>query len=116
MAEAATDAGTPKTPPRAGWPARRGSADPPPRGQHRALVALGLIVYFSVRTEAFFGSDNARVIAEYSAPIMIIAAGMVMLTICGEIDLSVGQVYAFSVHQIFYFGVCRTGDCRSGSR
>ena len=47
-------------------------------------------------------------IAEFSAPIAIIAAGQVMLLICGEIDLSVGQVYAFSTW-IFYFGVTDWG-------
>ena len=41
-------------------------------------------------------------IAEFSAPIAIIAAGEVMLLICGEIDLSAGNVYAFSAW-IFYF-------------
>ena len=41
-------------------------------------------------------------IAEFSAPLMIIAAGQVMLLICGEIDLSVGNVFAFSAW-IFYF-------------
>ena len=55
-----------------------------------------LVLYFSVRTDAFFGRENARVIAEFSAPLMIIAAGQVMLLICGEIDLSVGHVFAFS--------------------
>jgi simple sugar transport system permease protein len=67
-----------------------------------ALVLLGLVIYFSLRTDAFFGQENARVIAEFSAPIAIIAAGQVMLLICGEIDLSVGNVYAFSAW-IFYF-------------
>ena len=47
-------------------------------------------------------------IAEYSAPIAIIAAGEVMLLICGEIDLSAGNVYAFSTW-IFYFGVTDWG-------
>ncbi len=67
-----------------------------------ALVALALILYFSLRTDAFFGRENARVIAEFSAPLAIIAAGQVMLLICGEIDLSVGNVFAFSTW-IFYF-------------
>ena len=35
-------------------------------------------------------------IAEFSAPLMIIAAGQVMLLICGEIDLAVGRVYALA--------------------
>jgi simple sugar transport system permease protein len=108
VAEAATDAGTPKTPRRAGFGRRVAGALIRRREASIALVALGLIVYFSLRTEAFFGGDNARVIAEYSAPIAIIAAGEVMLLICGEIDLSVGQVYAFSTW-IFYFGVTDWG-------
>ena len=71
-------------------------------------VLVGLVVYFSLRTDAFFGTDNARVIAEFSAPIAIIAAGLVMLLICGEIDLSVGMVYAFS-SWIFYFAITDWG-------
>ena len=65
-------------------------------------MLLGLVLYFSFRTNAFFGQENFRVIAEFSAPIAIIAAGEVMLLICGEIDLSAGNVYAFSAW-IFYF-------------
>ena len=65
-------------------------------------MLLGLVLYFSFRTDAFFGQENFRVIAEFSAPIAIIAAGEVMLLICGEIDLSAGNVYAFSAW-IFYF-------------
>ena len=65
-------------------------------------MLLGLVLYFSFRTNAFFGQENFQVIAEFSAPIAIIAAGEVMLLICGEIDLSAGNVYAFSAW-IFYF-------------
>ena len=54
-------------------------------------------------------------IAEFSAPIAIIAAGEVMLLICGEIDLSAGNVYAFSAW-IFYFADHRAGASRSGWR
>jgi simple sugar transport system permease protein len=72
------------------------------------LLLLILVLYFSFRTDAFFGQENARVIAEFSAPIAIIAAGEVMLLICGEIDLSVGNVYAFSAW-IFYFGATDWG-------
>ncbi len=108
MAQAATEAGPPQAPQRAGFGRRVAGALIRRREASIALVALGLIVYFSLRTDAFFGSDNARVIAEFSAPIAIIAAGQVMLLICGEIDLSVGQVYAFSTW-IFYFGVTDWG-------
>jgi simple sugar transport system permease protein len=92
-----------QTPPqRAGFGWRVAGAFVRRREASILLVALGLILYFSVRTDAFFGRDNARVIAEFSAPLMIIAAGQVMLLICGEIDLSVGNVFAFSAW-IFYF-------------
>ena len=106
MAQAATDAS--RAPQRAGFGRRVAGALIRRREASIALVAIGLILYFSLRTEAFFGSDNARLIAEYSAPIAIIAAGEVMLLICGEIDLSVGMVYAFSTW-IFYFGVTDWG-------
>jgi simple sugar transport system permease protein len=107
VAEAATDAGIPATQ-RAGFGRRVAYALIRRREASILLVLVGLVVYFSVRTDAFFGTDNARVIAEFSAPIAIIAAGQVMLLICGEIDLSVGMVYAFS-SWIFYFGVTDWG-------
>lgn len=71
-------------------------------------MLLALVLYFSFRTDAFFGRENAQVIAEFSAPIAIIAAGEVMLLICGEIDLSAGNVYAFSAW-IFYFATTSWG-------
>ena len=40
--------------------------------------------------------DNAKNITETMAPIALIAAGEVMLLICGEIDLAVGRVYALA--------------------
>ena len=72
------------------------------------LVAIALTVYFSVRVDAFFGQENGRVIAEFSAPLMIIAAAEVMLLICGEIDLSVGHVFAFA-SWIMYFATTDHG-------
>jgi simple sugar transport system permease protein len=106
VAQAAADVS--ETPQRAGLGRRVGGALIRRREASILLVLVGLVVYFSFRTEAFFGADNGRVIAEFSAPIAIIAAGEVMLLICGEIDLSVGQVYAFSAW-IFYFGVTDWG-------
>jgi simple sugar transport system permease protein len=108
VAPSATDAGSTQPPQRAGLGWRVAGALVRRREASIALVALALILYFSLRTEAFFGTDNARVIAEFSAPIAIIAAAEVMLLICGEIDLSVGQVFAFSTW-IFYFGTTDWG-------
>lgn len=102
MAEAAREARPQESPQRAGLVWRVAGVLVRRREASILLVALGLILYFSLRTDAFFGRDNARVVAEFAAPLMIIAAGQVMVLICGEIDLSVGNVFAFSAW-IFYF-------------
>jgi simple sugar transport system permease protein len=60
------------------------------------VVGVGLVVYFSIRTATFYDGDSIKNIAVYIAPIALIAAGEVMLLICGEIDLSVGRVFALS--------------------
>src|SRR5438046_3321022 len=60
------------------------------------VVAIGLIVYFSLRSSAFHESPTIKNIAEYVAPIALIACGEVMLLICGGIDLSVGRGFALS--------------------
>jgi len=101
VAQAAANA-RPPLPQRAGLGRRVAAALVRRREASILLILLALIAYFSIRSEAFFGTDNAQVIAEFSAPIAIIAAGEVMLLICGEIDLSVGMVFAFSTW-IFYF-------------
>jgi len=108
VAQAATEAGPPQAPQRAGLGRRVAGALTRRREASILVVLIGLVVYFSVRTEAFFGTDNAQVVAEFSAPIAIIAAGEVMLLICGEIDLSAGMVFAFSTW-IFYFAVTDWG-------
>jgi simple sugar transport system permease protein len=66
------------------------------------LVTIGLILYFALQREAFYEADNARTIAERLAPLALIAAGEVMLLICGEIDLSPGFVYALSPFVVFF--------------
>ena len=102
MSQAAREARPPEPPQRASLGRRVVGAFVRRREASIGFVLLVLVVYFSVRTDAFFGRENAQVIAEFSAPIAIIAAGEVMLLICGEIDLSAGNVYAFSTW-IFYF-------------
>ena len=108
MSEAATAPRPPEPPQRAGFGWRVAGAFVRRREASIGLVLLGLVLYFSFRTDAFFGQENARVIAEFSAPIAIIACGEVMLLICGEIDLSAGNVYAFSAW-IFYFATTSWG-------
>ena len=59
-------------------------------------VAVALTVFFWAKNPVFVEGDNAKNITETMAPIALIAAGEVMLLICGEIDLSVGRVYALA--------------------
>ena len=60
------------------------------------VVAVALSIFFSGKSEAFYSGDNVLNITETMAPIALVAAGLVMLLICGEIDLAVGRVYALA--------------------
>ncbi|MGH3318741.1 MAG: ABC transporter permease [Streptosporangiaceae bacterium] len=61
------------------------------------VVTIVLFLYFSAIVPLSFNSvDNYGVIANYVAPVAIIAAGEVMVLICGEIDLSSGMVFALA--------------------
>lgn len=66
------------------------------------LVAILLIIYFQVSNSNFLSLDNVKTISEFGAATTIIAAGEVMVLICGEIDLSVGYVFAMAPF-IMYF-------------
>jgi simple sugar transport system permease protein len=59
------------------------------------VVAIVLAAYFQSVNSAFLSQGNIRTLAQFTAANAIIAAGLVMLLICGEIDLSVGQAYGF---------------------
>src|ERR671925_2271930 len=56
------------------------------------VVAIGLGVYFASAHEAFLTRPNLVNIAQATAPVAIIAAGMVLVLVSGEIDLSVAAV------------------------
>jgi simple sugar transport system permease protein len=60
------------------------------------IVAIGLTLYFWARNSVFLEGDNVKNVTESMAPIALIAAGEVMLLICGEIDLAVGRVFALA--------------------
>jgi simple sugar transport system permease protein len=66
------------------------------------VVAVALGAYFTVSNSNFLTSSNLLVIVQYLAGVAIIAAGEVMLMICGEIDLSVGQVFALAPFVMFF--------------
>jgi simple sugar transport system permease protein len=60
------------------------------------VVAVGLVVFFGIKNSAFVQSDNIKNVTETMAPYALVAAGEVMLLICGEIDLAVGRVFALA--------------------
>jgi simple sugar transport system permease protein len=60
------------------------------------VVGLALVAYFSLRSSAFYEGASIKNIGVYIAPLALIAAGEVMLLVCGEIDLSIGRVFALS--------------------
>jgi simple sugar transport system permease protein len=68
------------------------------------LIAVALIIYFEVSNSTFLSAENIGLISQYTAATAIIAVGEVMLLICGEIDLSAGNVYALAPF-IMYFAV-----------
>ncbi|HEV2784046.1 MAG TPA: ABC transporter permease [Actinophytocola sp.] len=69
------------------------------------LVTIAAAIYFSASGTGFNSVGNYETIAHELAPWAIIAAGQVMLLICGEIDLSAGFVYALTPFVMMLFFV-----------
>lgn len=67
------------------------------------LVTVACGVYFTVTNPAFTSVGNYQTISQYVAPWAIIAAGQVMLLICGEIDLSAGFVFTLAPFVLILF-------------
>ncbi|MDT7664951.1 MAG: simple sugar transport system permease protein, partial [Pseudonocardiales bacterium] len=61
-----------------------------------SVVALALILFFTIESPNFFTGDNAAALASFIAPIAFFALAEVPILILGEIDLSVGEVYVLS--------------------
>src|SRR2546430_2988946 len=66
------------------------------------VVAIALGAYFAFSNSAFLTDSNLLVIASFLSATAIICAGEVMLMICGEIDLSVGFVFALSPFVMYF--------------
>jgi simple sugar transport system permease protein len=60
------------------------------------VVGIGLALYFWVQKSDFVSSDNIITLTQYAAAPAILAAGEVLLLIGGEIDLSVGNIFALA--------------------
>ncbi len=73
-----------------------------------AVVAIVLFGYFAVTATNFTTENNLRVITQFTAPVAILAMAQVMLLVAGEIDLSLGHIYAmapFILHAAHEAGV-----------
>ena len=68
------------------------------------MVTAALLLYFGLTHSSTFGSRTNAIdlLSEIAAPIIIIAIGEVLLLICGEIDLSVGFIFACAPFVMFY--------------
>ena len=56
-----------------------------------------LVVFFSLSTSVFLTLDNLMNVVRQVSILGILAVGMTMVIVSGEIDLSVGSVYGMSV-------------------
>ncbi len=59
-------------------------------------VAVGLVFYFQAANPAFLSEQNILSLARFAVPYVVIASALCLLLICGELDLSVGQSFAFA--------------------
>ena len=66
------------------------------------VVAILLVVYFQSVNANFLTGANLETLSQFIAASAIIACGEIMLLICGEIDLSVGQVFALAPFIMFF--------------
>ena len=60
------------------------------------IVAVGLVAYFQAANSAFLSESNILSLARFAVPYVVIASALCLLLICGELDLSVGQSFAFA--------------------
>ncbi len=60
------------------------------------LAGVMLAAYFQSTNSAFLSQSNIDNLIDFTATTSIIAAGEVMVLVCGELDLSAGMVYALS--------------------
>src|SRR6201997_109204 len=60
------------------------------------VVTAALVSYFELANQNFLTNANIQTVSQFVAAPVIIACGEIMLLICREIDLSVGQVFALA--------------------
>jgi len=60
------------------------------------VVSVALVFYFEIANQNFLTNANVQTVSQFVAAPVIIACGEIMLLICREIDLSVGQTFALA--------------------
>jgi len=60
------------------------------------IALLAIFLFFSLMSPFFFGLENLINVLRQVSLLGIIAMGMCLVIICGEIDLSVGSIYGAS--------------------
>ncbi len=68
---------------------------------------IGLLIFVGIVAPSFFNSSNWRDLAVTNAPVLIIAVGMTMVILCGQIDISVGS--QFAVFSMLAGALAKTG-------
>src|SRR4051812_49904283 len=68
-------------------------------GRHKrevppAVALLGVLLAVLVSAPSFFGASNLRDLALNNAPVLLVALGMTLVILVGEIDISVGSQFA----------------------
>ena len=66
------------------------------------LVTIGLGVYFASARPVFLTHDNLVNVSQATGPAAIVAIGEVLLLVSGELDLSVGGVFALAPFLMHY--------------
>ena len=60
-----------------------------------ALIALGgLSIYLAFAAPKFYTADNLRDLALANVAVLLVATGMTLVIVLGEIDISVGAIFA----------------------
>ncbi|HET7313542.1 ABC transporter permease [Salinisphaera sp.] len=97
-----------KSGPRAGDPARRQhvwrrAATSILARREASIVIAGilLVIYFQSTTGVFLSQGNISTLGQYASATAILAAGQVLVLVSGELDLSVGMVYAMAPFLMF---------------
>lgn len=67
------------------------------------VIAIILFLYFGLSNGAFVSGANLITVSRTIAPIAIMALGLVMVMILGEIDLSVGSMFGFAPAMMWVF-------------